>query len=454
MLRKSDLSDKIIDSADKRGTQVDTEPQDSPQYFSRQLDYENVMTHKSDRDIGTDFAELSAGAEDKNDSESKLPVVNYFVPLLVSPTSIMDIFKQVSKQQNFQIIEKKESYATAVFKEPFSFKKFIFKCVPVFGEDGDEDGSVSAIRILISVNEAKSCRKICLQGLYGNYAALKTFFKFFNRKIQNKLNKGIPKSQRGKRKSSGKLTFDNNFNEISLISEEESKSQYNGDSENGLGNSESNNQKFTYYYYHKILSSDQYSLGKKVSIFVDSFNNEYNTAEEGMKELPKSMNETCFMTNDIVKSLYSTYNISGNNKNLMQFSRSSVEKYLFGKIYPKLFEMYKLKYKESDETFEKRSMITKATDPISMLKHLGVNKKYIICDGFRFSNSASKYDFKTKLPDESLESSNISGEENTSEISTPRIEQRSYDGDLMPYHESIKALERISSFTSPREKLD
>ncbi len=159
------------------------------------------------------------------------------------------------------------------------------------------------------------------------------------------------------------------------------------------------------------------------------------------------------MTNEIVKDLYSNYNISGNNKNLMQFCRSSVEKYIFGKIYTKLFEMYQLKYSETDKLFAKRSLITKATNPIKVLKSLGVNKKFIIIDGFKFSTSSSKYDFKNNL-NESCSSSNISESEEVSECSTPRQEPHNWETDEMPYHESIKALERISSFTSAREKLD
>ena len=127
---------------------------------------------------------------------------------------------------------------------------------------GDSDDSVSAVRVFISVNEERSCRKVTLKGLYGDYKIIRTFFKFFNRKIQSKLSNGIPNSSRGKRKDSGKINFENNINEISLISEEESK----GDSSpNGMR--ETPNQKFTYYYYHKILSSDLYSLGKKVGNF-------------------------------------------------------------------------------------------------------------------------------------------------------------------------------------------
>jgi hypothetical protein len=449
LVRKSDLSDHIIDMGFKNHDQVETDPQDSPGHF-KVANHDHTMTGKSDKDIGVDFDEATSGTVSQKDPESQLPLVNYFVPLLVSPNSIFDIFMIVWKLQNFQIIEKEEEYSTAVFKEPFSFKKILFKWVPIFGGEDSEDGSMSAIRILISVNESKSCRKVTIKGLYGNYHNIRTFFKIFNRKIQNKLNKGIPKNERQKRKSTSKLTFDNNYNEISLITEEEHKHNIS----NGEGNmSNDTNQKFTYYYYHKILSSDQYSLGKKVTEFIENFNAQLINPDG--KVIPfKAMKEALSVTNDLVKNLYSTYNISGNNKNLMQFWRSSVEKFIFGKIYHQIFELYKIKNKETDDKFVERTKVTKATDPISMLKHLGVNKKYIIMDTFKFSNSESKvkYEFKNKLQDTSVELSNVSVSED--DYSTPRPRDKTLNDEILPYHESIKALERISNFTSPREKLD
>lgn len=94
--------------------------------------------------------------------------------------------------------------------------------------------------------------------------------------------------------------------------------------------------------------------------------------------LPKPMNTAFLMTNEIVMSLYSNHNIGGNSKNQMLFCRSSVEKYLFGKIYPCIFALYKHKYELANVTFDERSAIIKTKNPVSILKHLGVNKKFII----------------------------------------------------------------------------
>jgi hypothetical protein len=493
LMKKSNLSGCIIDTRFRPDDHFETDPHSSPGEF-KEAEYGPALTSKSDKDIGIDFEEAASQIIDKKDTDSNLPLINYYVPLLVSPNSLIDIFMLVWNHQKFQIIEKEEAYATAVLKQTFSFKKLLFNWLPVFGGEDSEDGSISAVRILISVNEAKSCRKITLRGLYGNYNGIKSFFKLFNRKIQNKLNKGIPKLERQRRKASSKLSFDNNYNEISLITEEENK--------HNMSNGEANmakdiNQKFTYYYYHKILSSDQYSLGKMVSEFIENYNTEYQTPDS-LHNPSKAMNEALSAINGIVKNLYSTYNISGNNKNLMQFWRTSVEKFIFGKIYHRIFALYKLKYKEIDDRFMERTKLTKATDPISMLKHLGVNKKYIIWDAFKFSNSESeKYEFSNNTNTNTLtnetvhlildtkskeggnsyphfdripshvtipkqinlhdvatpiDSSNVSGSED--DYSTPSTRDKELNDELLPYNESIKAMERIKSFTWPREKLD
>ena len=368
----------------------------------------------------------------------------------------MDMFKQTCKQLCFAIIECDSNFGTCVEKEQQSFKQWLFKCLPVFGSDKGDDDQLTAIRIMVSVNETKSCRKIILKGLKGRPFLIKNFIKVYNRKIKAKINRGRPKNARkSQSKNSQKLKFDTNYNEISYISDddEEAKSAHNDSSHMAQQpqNQESSSKKFTYYYYHKILSSDQYSLGKKMADFLTEFNSEYKSTADCAEVLPRPLLNTINMTNMIVKDLYSNYNTSGNNKNLMQFCRASVEKYIYGKLYTKIFGMYTAKYGDKDKQFAERSAVVKATDPVTMLKHLGVNDKYIISDNFQFSNTEQKYDFNnTSVDDKTKHSADSNGSESDSQPSSARSSAPS----SIPYIESIKALEQISSFTSPREKLD
>ena len=62
-----------------------------------------------------------------------------------------------------------EFIATAVHKEPFSLKKIFSRCFPVNKHCEEDEQMISAIRLQISVNDTKGCRKITLKGLYGDY---------------------------------------------------------------------------------------------------------------------------------------------------------------------------------------------------------------------------------------------------------------------------------------------
>ena len=75
--------------------------------------------------------------------------------------------------------------ATAVNKEPFSIKRMFLRCIP-FSDSKRENPNevfISAVRLQITVNEVKCCRKITLKGLYGESARLDNFATSFRQKI-------------------------------------------------------------------------------------------------------------------------------------------------------------------------------------------------------------------------------------------------------------------------------
>ena len=135
----------------------------------------------------------------------------------------------------------------------------------------------------------------------------------------------------------------------------------------------------------------------------------------------------------------------------MNFCRSSVEKYVFSKIYKTIFSIYLKKNEEADRRFVERSSIVKSKNPIKILKHLDVNYKYIIWDNFKFRNNEHKYEFENNKEGDTPRSVT-----SISEVCDPSNEDDliNIQFDKIPYYESIKALSTISSYTSPREKID
>ena len=119
-----------------------------------------------------------------------MPSLKLNVPLSINSNDIFEVFSLVSKKEKFQVIEMEQTIATAVNKEPFSLKQMLFKCFPFTeggrsGKDGDMTGDspISAVRLQLSVNDMKGCRKITLKGLYGDAMLLKAFISGFRSRV-------------------------------------------------------------------------------------------------------------------------------------------------------------------------------------------------------------------------------------------------------------------------------
>ena len=59
-----------------------------------------------------------------------------------------------------------------------------------------------------------------------------------------------------------------------------------------------------------------------------------------------------------------------------------MEKYIFSKVYDKLFAMYAIKNEEMDRAFtDKTQLIQKYSTPKEAMEYLGINPKFMIIDG-------------------------------------------------------------------------
>jgi hypothetical protein len=122
--------------------------------------------------------------------KAHLPQVKLNVPLGLSSSEVFEVFSLVSKSTRFQVIEMESNIATAVNKEPFSLKRMFLRCIPFSSESKKEqptDSLISAVRLQISVNEAKCCRKITVKGLYGDNARLSEFTELFKSRITDRV---------------------------------------------------------------------------------------------------------------------------------------------------------------------------------------------------------------------------------------------------------------------------
>lgn len=85
------------------------------------------------------------------------------------------------------------------------------------------------------------------------------------------------------------------------------------------------------------------------------------------------------LVNETVFAFNSEYNLGKDTaKTLMPFCRPSVEKYIFSKLYDKLFTMYLIKNENEDTLFQNRQAQIRVFKPEDIMEYLGINKKFIL----------------------------------------------------------------------------
>lgn len=86
------------------------------------------------------------------------------------------------------------------------------------------------------------------------------------------------------------------------------------------------------------------------------------------------------LTNEVMQAFQADYNL-GKHFGLMKHCRPEVEKYLFSKVYEKLFAMYAVKHEKEDRLFVERSdKIKRSMRPHEMMSYLGLKEKFLLGD--------------------------------------------------------------------------
>ena len=85
------------------------------------------------------------------------------------------------------------------------------------------------------------------------------------------------------------------------------------------------------------------------------------------------------VVNETVQSFNSEYNLGKEmGKDMLFYCRSTVEKYIFTKLFEFLFAMYCHKNESEDVLFTQRSLRIKQMRPQQVMQYLGINDKFII----------------------------------------------------------------------------
>jgi len=137
---------------------------------------------------------------------------------------------------------------------------------------------------------------------------------------------------------------------------------------------------------YKLLSKDDYSLGKNINLFINNFKNNYkefkNYDKLNTKEIMIKIIKIC---EESEKILNSNFNFNTYDNNLY---RDAIEQFIYNKIYFTLFEIYNKKFLKINNIFnEKKNKLNKKFSKFEIINKLGIKNKFISNDENPFATS-------------------------------------------------------------------
>jgi len=138
----------------------------------------------------------------------------------------------------------------------------------------------------------------------------------------------------------------------------------------------SNKEASTIYEIYRILSNENYDLGKSVKDFVKNFRAKNSAIDKSYSEVPNQMEEILNFIEECSQNFHCYYNLGDKNMpgNKIQYSKPAVEKFIFNKVYNILYELYNKKYeKENEEFLKKQDLIKKNLDYNAIMEFLEVS---------------------------------------------------------------------------------
>ncbi len=141
-----------------------------------------------------------------------------------------------------------------------------------------------------------------------------------------------------------------------------------------------NKQATSFYEIYKILSQENYSVGKDLAIFVNEFKIKNENIEKSYQKLPEQMKEIINMRNKCDNTFSNYFNMGKEikkNENIAKNSKIAIEKFLFNKVYSQLYELYNKKYqKENEEYINKKKTINEKYTIKEIMDYLEIKPQF------------------------------------------------------------------------------
>ena len=176
----------------------------------------------------------------------------------------------------------------------------------------------------------------------------------------------------------GKNIKSSNILSINMNNLNNSKSNFIDENTNML--QKINKHASTYYEIYKILSQDNYDVGRTMTAFINEFKIKNEHTEKNYTRLPEQMKEI-IETRNICNNTFSNYFNMGKafrlNDDMAKQSLTAIDNFIFNKLYYQLYELYDRKYKKENEEFLSKKKIINAHYTIEEIMNvLGIKKQF------------------------------------------------------------------------------
>ena len=156
-----------------------------------------------------------------------------------------------------------------------------------------------------------------------------------------------------------------------------------------------NKEATNYYEIYKILTQENYELGKSVNIFINEFKIKNKNIEQSSKILPKQMKEIILMIRTCEDTFFNYFNFGkqkNKNENLLSYINPAIEKFLFNKLYFQLYELYSKKYEqENEEYLNKKKLINENCSIEDIMNFLEIKEKFRLLDDYKRTDFSENF---------------------------------------------------------------
>ena len=244
------------------------------------------------------------------------------------------------------------------------------------------------IKKCISFSKSMKIERVC-PGYFINLEA--ELSRDFEEKEKNEINKNNKKK---------------NVNNVNAILNNSQKNIINGTNtyiEENISMLESiNKQATSFYEIYKILSQENYSVGKDLAIFISEFKIKNENIDKSYQKLPEQMKDIINMRNKCDNTFSNYFNMGKEFKkseNIQKNSKIAIEKFIFNKVYYQLYDLYKKRYEKENELYlQKKKKINEKYTIKQIMEYLEIRPKFRCLEEYEsFNESQLCLPFKSTI---------------------------------------------------------